>query len=867
MRNYTSLRSLTAALALTTALVGVTGEAFAQIDDIIVTTRKRAENLQDVPIVITTFSAASIERKGIASLEDVAKYTNGVILDEGFSKQDTRITIRGLSPTRGRQNVAVLQDDVDISSLAISTAGGSFTINPRLLDIERIEIVKGPHSALYGRSAFNGAINYITRKPGQEFYGNAQVDLGTYKKAEGRVSVSGPVSDKVSLGFNAGIWTFGGFYNSSVSGGDLGGTNGKGLAGSIAIKPNDMFKVTARTEWSDDHFDPEARSILNPSGTLPTPASALGTSTAAPNGAVFLSTNVNNLSFPQVFGTLGTAKSFPKPAPSRDPRTGQDYPGSDREIFRTTIRAEADFESTLLTSITHYGHSTAAQFGDQFGIGDAADPNVNGLQETNFDTDTKLFTEELRLQSQGDSALKWLVGGLFWNEFAEQDGRSVVCASSGGGCAADIKATTAFNGGNFGPQRNITKRDTHHWSGYLNLEYAVTDRIKVSAEARYTKEKEDTTSPFSSSPSIIGCAGTGAPGGRTISATTGLVVCGPFGPNTVGPLILVPATAAQIAANPAFISAANPYYLAAQVESTFWTPRATIDFKATDDALLYATVAQAKKPGGYASIGGGSTLADNVFDEESMWVYEGGAKTEWLDNRLQANLAAYYQDFSKKQVQVVVINELTGLPTTKTVNAAKARVKGLEADIIAAPSENVSFNVGYTFNDAKYKNFKDITNSVSTVTRAGNCTIKTVTLASGAQSQRCIVDYSGRRLEGAPKHNVQLGGEVRGTVSADLGWFIDAESRYQSNRFTTFENTLEIPSYWNVDLRIGVRTDKWSITSYVNNIFNDDHLKANAVYIPNWNISFLPPRNTVISGASALLPDKRQFGVRANATF
>ncbi len=866
MRNH-SLRILTAALAMTTTLASLATEAFGQIEEIIVTTRKREENLQDVPIVITAFSAASIERKGIASLEDVAKYTNGLILDEGFSKQDTRITIRGLSPTRGRQNVAVLQDDVDISSLAISTAGGSFTINPRLIDIERIEIVKGPHSALYGRSAFNGAINYITKKPGNEFVGNAQAEVGTHKKAEARGSISGPLlKDKLSVGFNAGIWTFGGFYDSAVSGGDLGGNNGKGLAGSFVLTPTDMFKVTGRVEWSDDHFDPEARSILNPTGTLPTPTSALGTSTVAPTGAVFLSTNVNNLSFPQVFGTLGTAKSFPKPAPSRDPRTGQDYPGSDRQIFRTTLRAEADFEAALLTSITHYGDTKALQYGDQFGVGDASDPLINGFQETNFNTTTKLFSEELRLQSQGDSALKWLVGGLFWNELAKQDSRSTVCASSGGGCAADIRATLAFGGGNYFP-RNITKRDTHHWSSYLSLDYAITDRLKLSAEARYTKEKEDTTSPFSTSPSIIGCAGTGAPGGRTISATTGLVVCGPFGPNTVGPLILVSASAAQIATNPGFILPTNPFYLAAQVKSDFWTPRVTIDFKATDDALLYASFAQAKKPGGYASIGGGSTLADNVFDEESMKVYEAGAKTEWMDNRLQFNMATYFQDFAKKQVQVVVINELTGLPTTKTVNAAKAEVKGFEIDAQAAPTDNVSFTLGYTYNDAKYKNFKDVTNSVSTVTRAGNCTVTTVRLASGAQAQRCIVDYSGRRLEGAPKHNVQLGGELRGDMGGGTQWFVDAESRYQSSRFTTFENTLKVPSYWNVDMRIGVRTGGWSITTYVNNIFNDDHLKANAVYIPNWNISFLPPRNTVISGASALLPDKRQFGIRANATF
>ncbi|MFM8532938.1 MAG: TonB-dependent receptor plug domain-containing protein, partial [Acidimicrobiia bacterium] len=192
--------------------------------------RKRSESLQDVPIVITAFTSANIERKGIATLDDVAKYTSGLMLDEGANKQDTRIVIRGLSPTRARQNVAVLQDDVDISSLAQGTSGGSFVINPRLLDMERIEVIKGPHSALFGRSAFNGAINYITRKPGDEFYSNAQLDVGTYGKFEGRASVSGPVSDKFSVGVNGAAWTFNGFYDSGVNGDVLGTNDGRGGA-------------------------------------------------------------------------------------------------------------------------------------------------------------------------------------------------------------------------------------------------------------------------------------------------------------------------------------------------------------------------------------------------------------------------------------------------------------------------------------------------------------------------------------------------------------------------------------------------------------------------------------------------------------
>ena len=145
---FNSFRGFTAACLATTAVIGVVAPAFAQIEEIIVTTRKRSENLQEIPIVVTAFTAENIERKGIANIGDILKYTAGVQINEAFIPGDQRIVIRGLAPTRGRPNVAVLQDDIDISSESIQNGGGSLLINPRLFDLERVEIVKGPHSAL-----------------------------------------------------------------------------------------------------------------------------------------------------------------------------------------------------------------------------------------------------------------------------------------------------------------------------------------------------------------------------------------------------------------------------------------------------------------------------------------------------------------------------------------------------------------------------------------------------------------------------------------------------------------------------------------------------------------------------------------------
>ena len=843
MSRVSRAQTLGSILLTGVAVIGFVHEAQAQIEEIVVTTRKRAENLHEVPIVVTAFTAASIERKGIEELADVAKYTNGLILDEGFSRTDTRITLRGLSPTRGRQNVAVLQDDVDISSLAIGQAGGTFIINPRLFDVERIEVVKGPHSALYGRSAFVGAINYITRKPSDEVQGSVQGEVGTYGKLEAKAGVSGPiVPGKLAMGVNGALYRFDGFYKNSVNGNNLGGSKGGGVAGNAVFTPNDTFKFTGRAEYSEDHFANEARIFITRTVDVPQPTNAITAPSLGGNPVL----SGLNVTFPQVIGKMGHASDYPGPAVSKNPRTGQDYPGSDRRIFRTTLRAEADFGPALLTSITHYGNVTSSIFADQFGVGDiTTDPTVNAIQETNIDTHTKLLTEEVRLQSNDESRLKWVLGGLFWNESVQQTGANLVCAAASGGQAQNCGAILAAAPAN--SLSSIVKRDTHHYSGFGSLQFAITDSLNISGEARYTKEVETSNGNAFGVPSsgLLGCGGLGAPGARV--TTNGIVTCaGIYGPIVTGPNTI-------------------NTFVKVKVPTHFWTPRVTVDYKLSPDALLYASAAKGEKPGGFSTVGGSfSAIADNTYAPEEMWVYEVGAKTEWLNHRLQFNVAGYYQDFSDKQVSVQVPSPTTGLPSTRVVNAASARVYGLEIDAAAALTDNVTVNVGYTVNDAKYANFTDVTTSAGAISRAGNCTV--VRFANNT-TNRCLVDYSGRMLEGAPKHNIQVGCEVRGQVSGDMTWFVDVDTRYQSKRYTTFENTLEIEAYFLADMRVGVRSNRWTVTAYCNNLLDDDKFKANGVYLPNWNVSFVGARNTVISHVSALLPDKRQLGLRMNYNF
>ena len=203
-------------------------DAAAQIEEILVTARKREESLQEIPLSITAFDANALERNRIQNIDDLAKYTPGLVFDGGFVPQDTRPQIRGLPATRGRPPVGILIDGIDVSSESMLTAGGGMLANLRLLDTERIEVVKGPQSALYGRVAFGGAINYVSRKPGDDVEGNFSIDAGNYGLFELRGAVSGPVSDKVSLGVNIAYAEHNGYYDNSLDGQDLGGFESAG---------------------------------------------------------------------------------------------------------------------------------------------------------------------------------------------------------------------------------------------------------------------------------------------------------------------------------------------------------------------------------------------------------------------------------------------------------------------------------------------------------------------------------------------------------------------------------------------------------------------------------------------------------------
>ena len=828
------------AVILGACAVALAAPVYAQeLEEIVVVARKREESLQEVPISITTFSQEDLMVQGIDSLEDIARQSAGIIFDKGFSPQDTRVVMRGLSPTRGRPNVAVLLDDVDISSEGVRTSGSSLTVNPRLIDIERIEIVRGPQSALYGRSAFGGAIHYVTRRPGAERRGQLSVDVSAEGKREITGSASGPLSDNFFVGFNFAAWNEDGYYQNTVTGGDIGGQQGVGFTLTAALDVGERARYTARFEYTDDEFDPAAAAASAMRVAIPTPASGLG-----------VIWHPDATSVDQPFGPVPQLGDAPITL-SPDPRTGEEFPGTTREVLRGQLRAEFDFAGAMLTSITHVGAVDAHQFHDSQRIGDVSAPvppfGISVSGEVNFVTESDLFSQEFRLTSTGEGPFSWVLGGLYWTEEYQHDEYGTTCINYGfmppffsmGVPNFRLRIDCGYWVARIGSEvpRHVLpwNRDVAHTSAYGLVDWQFSEAWDIGLEARYVSEDLDMTGPS---------------GGTLIG-------------NAFGPFTQFPPEAQAISA---------------EEDDSYLAPKVVLRYRPSDEQTYYGSISQAIKPAGISTLVGPEGFNPDVlrFEAEKMTVYEFGWKTSWMDNRLRFNGAAFYQDFTDKQLTSQYQTE-SGNLATRPENASAALIKGIEVDVEAVLTDNLTMQWGYTWLSAEYDEYNKLSSSLNDAVRGGSCEL--VTLGG---TTTCLVDLTGNEIEDVPTNQLFAGLSWRSGLANGAELMIDFDVQYQGSRWMDEWNMVELESYMLADLRVGLSRDSWTIMAYVENLFDDDTMRS-GVSAPDFAgigvvSGFVPPPRVPPPGRffftllfpnalTLYYPDPREFGVRASYTF
>jgi iron complex outermembrane receptor protein len=641
-----TLTILIGALLGSTLLMDV--PALAQLEEVIVTARKREEPLQKTPVSITAFTKEQLEKPGLNDVGDVSRFAPNVIIDRGAGNTggsfNSQVFIRGVGQVdflfSSDPGVGVYVDEVYLPRVIGSVMD--------VMDISRIEVLRGPQGTLFGKNTIGGALNITSQRPGEEFGLVADLTAGSRSRIDGKLSLDLPlVKDALTARLTLSSRNQDGYVKRvNQPGHDTGDVNSDGARGLLHWTPGGGWDVMVEGDYTRRREQSIANELLD---VVPTdPLLFLWNLLVAPSygpGSVYDGRFITH---------------------GRDSQgTGPNL--SNLDMWGSSINVSKDVsESLKLKSITAYRNEDADFGQDQ-------DHSPYTYLETVNHNKHDAFSEELQLTgtSFGDR-LEWVAGGFFMHENAKDEFDVIL----GGGLYDALEALPAailpldptancppgptdnpfLCAGGPGNPVNIALDldltifdhvDIDSYAGYAQGTYKFTDKLSATFGGRYTSEHK--------------------------RFTTMLVR------NASG-----------------FVSV--PEHSIAHTWDAF-TPRLGLEYQATPDVMAYVSASRGFKSGGFN--GRAQSLAEiDSFDPEYMKSYEIGVKSQWFDHRLQLNFAGFYNDYT--DIQLLSVRAVQGLIVVVTENAGKARIQGLELELAAQPVRPLVVRAGLGYTDAKY---------------------------------------------------------------------------------------------------------------------------------------------------------------------
>jgi iron complex outermembrane receptor protein len=443
---YQKLICTSLGLLGTTALAGFTTATYAAetaanssaLEEIIVTSTKRSEKLQDVPDSIKVFSAADLEHSNITNLRGFVQLTPNLIIRETFRSNETFLTMRGLSSAQGSlPPVAFVVDGIQM--------GSNDFINQDLLDIERIEVLRGPQGALYGQGAIAGAINVITKQPTNELSGMVKGSYGNANTFRVAAALSGPlVKDMLFAKVS-------GYYKQS---------DGliKNDAG-IRITPYHESFGRAQLNYKNENL----RANLFGSYTDGKSYCCIQDIAQKESGGVIYPGNTNLPSY--VVVNVDQVTGSPGPT--------SNILGKSWNRFATAgLKIDYDFDPFTVTSISGYNYVRQHIYGD-------ADYTAALGVAQDIVYSTKVYNQEVRVTSRGDGPFKWLFGGYYQYS---HDVQFIKAGVDPGPALDQNPGNISVYFGGF-PQYNVTNH--HSYAFFTSMSYDITDKWQLSGAFRY----------------------------------------------------------------------------------------------------------------------------------------------------------------------------------------------------------------------------------------------------------------------------------------------------------------------------------------------------------------------------------------------
>ena len=634
--------------AFVLAISGVSGPVSPALgadalEDIVVSARRLDENLQDIPVAVSVINQQRIEIEAIRNLDDIANLTPSLQFDQGFWPNDTRVSIRGLFARAGRPSAAILVDGIDAGSEQLESAGGSALLNQRLLDVERVEVARGPQVALYGRAAFAGAINYITRRPTMDWTANGSVDVSPEDgRYEFRAGLSGPIIDDV-LAFRVLGSSYGldGYYENQNTRDSVGGGDSQGATVGLLWTPTDTINTYLNVSYSDDDFDPPAVAAVKSNAILGPVAG-------------------NQLE--AVVGKISADEWQINASP--DPRdSGRDFPGTDDKTWRANLIVDWDFGALTLESRTGYLDSQQDLRLDttqQFGFTPPSDGNNT---DGNYEFEYEQWQQEVLLRPTTPGRLNWLVGIQgFWEDASDLNNSRLWWRDpNNANCGFNPPAPCSY--AETSPFGKTIDRDTTSYSAFGLIGYDFTDKLSFTVESRLIYDKVEVSADSS----------------RSLAST------------------LTP---------PNLIPAPGPLP-DDDVDDTNFVPRFTLDYSLSESALAYASVSNGIKPPTYNVTDLTDPDINQVDKEDLWTYELGAKTAWFDSRLTVNGAVFYndYQDQQVLVQFSPPPGAFIPIPRSGTVNAADVEIWGAELDVLWRPDEFWTLSASYAYTEGDYDDF------------------------------------------------------------------------------------------------------------------------------------------------------------------
>ena len=754
-------------------------------------------DVQDIPLAVTAVAPETLERQGVADIKNLASISPSFNIQSSQTEtQGTSIKIRGVGTTGNNtgleSSVGVFIDGVYQSRPGVALGD--------LVDLERLEILRGPQGTLFGRNTSAGALNITTRRPSlSEFEGFANASYGNYDFMNVQAGVSVPIAQDVAAVRVSGTWRKRDGFLKSATGATSNDRDRYMLRGQLYVEPNSDVSIRILADYSK--VDEKCCDAVIVRETELQPFFAFhgltsdGVDQFGPTALQNLSTNAQQF--------LNSSKQW----------------GVSGEL-------KWDFGGAKLTSITAYRDFKSQSSQDDFvglQIYSVGTKGITAAPGTPPNGDNiKAFTQELRLQGTAfNDKLDWLIGGFYGKEDIQAQGVMTL--------GADFqRANSAFNFGNLAGVNplfaltalgnggipvnanganavNLFDQEATTFSVFTHNVINFTDRLSLTLGARYVDEKKVASfDQLSASNAACQASVTGVLNGLVPGALApGLVGlnCFPF----VAPVNLT--APAALGGGLASRLLPLPREWAQTFKDDEITYTAQLGFKATDDILLYGGYSHGFKSGGFnldatsANLLNSSAIlaglaqpvpvivapqyADPSFESEKVDQIEVGVKATL--GRFKANLAVF--DMKMSDFQVL---EFTGIQFL-TFNVASAKSTGVELEVFGNLSDYITGNFAATYADSRYPN---------------NCGVGVAPAAADAVARLC-----GGSLTNAPKFSGVMGLTYDGPLdSSGWGLLVNGNINYSSKRRTGTipldTNGLPVPldyqnAYFKMNARIG----------------------------------------------------------------